>query len=82
MLVELKGKDEDVSRRLRGRNWVLAVEVKIPLSMGGVLGVQSWGGNSVLIKLRVVQGTPASSSSRWESHVGSTRDGQGCGLSR
>lgn len=34
MLVGLTGKDEEVSSRLRDRNWVLAMEVMIPLSVG------------------------------------------------
>lgn len=34
VLVGLTGKDEEVSSRLRDRNWVLAMEVMIPLSVG------------------------------------------------
>ena len=38
MLAGLTGKDEEVSSRLRNRNWVLAMEVMIPLSVGARAG--------------------------------------------
>lgn len=50
----LRGEDEDVSWRLRDRNWVLAMEVMIPLGVGvsagsraqqGMWCPQGWGGS-------------------------------------